>query len=166
MEEGLFSCYNCRMEKARLPSPAEHSSYQLHRRQLWTQILLPLIAALIVILTIIILSSVAAIRGRTEVERWAAISTIWLLIPVMVAELTALILLLGLIYGMARLSALIPPHTGRAQRFIWRVEGAVKRGADRVIRPILFVEKIAAAIKRLIGIKQIQRETRSPARWQ
>ena len=97
------------MEKARLPSPAEHPSYQLHRRQLWTQILIPILVVVLILVAVIVLISVATFRDGGEVERWAAISTIWIVIPILAAGLVVLLLFVGLVYGMAKLLALIPP---------------------------------------------------------
>lgn len=141
------------MEKARLPSPAEHPSYQLHRRQLWTQILLPIFGAVLLLVAIIILISIATFRDGGEVERWAAISTIWIVIPVLAAGLVVLLLFVGFVYGMAKLLALIPPYSGHAQKVVWRIEGYVRRGADASIKPVLAVESIVATIKRVFGIK-------------
>ena len=71
----------------------------------------------------------------------------------MAAGLLLLIIFIGIIYGMARLLALIPAYTGYAQKIVWRVEGYVRRGADMAVRPILALEGIATTIKRLFGVK-------------
>lgn len=141
------------MEKARLPSPAEHPSYQNHRHQLWTQILLPLLAALLIVIAVIVVIALATFRDDGDVERWAAISTIWLVIPLIAAGLLLLIVFSAMIYGMARLLALIPPYTGYAQRAVWRIEGYIKRGADEAIKPILALDGAIATFRRLLGIK-------------
>lgn len=141
------------MEKARLPSPAEHFSYQKHRRELWTKILAPLLAAGAVIVIVATLTGIAAFGENSEVERWAAISTIWIILPIMVFGALALIILIAVIYGMAKLLALLPPHTGHAQRVVWRIEGVVRRITDRAVQPFLTWEGIAAAIKRLTRLK-------------
>jgi heme/copper-type cytochrome/quinol oxidase subunit 2 len=142
------------MEKARLPSPAEHPSYQLHRRQLWTQILVPILVAVLLLVAIIILISIATFRDGGEVERWAAISTIWIVIPILVAGLVVLLLFVGIVYGMAKLLALIPPYSGYAQKVVWRIEGYVRRGADASIKPVLTVESIVATVKRVFGFRK------------
>ncbi len=141
------------MEKARLPSPAEHPSYQKHRRELWMKILLPMLVAVAVIVAIAALTGIAAFRAQSEVGRWAAISTIWIVLPIMAAGLLLLIIFIGIIYGMARLLALIPAYTGYAQRIVWRIEGYIRRGADASIKPVLVVEGIIATFKRLFGVK-------------
>lgn len=141
------------MEKARLPSPVEHPSYQLHRRQLWTQILFPILGVVLTLAAVIVLISIATFRDGGEVERWAAISTIWIVIPVLAAGLVVLLIFVGLVYGMAKLLAFIPPYSGYAQKMVWRIEGYVRRGADASIKPILAAEGIVATIKRLFGMK-------------
>lgn len=141
------------MEKARLPSPAEHPSYQKHRRELWTKILVPMLVAVAVIVAVATLTGIATFRDGGEVERWAAISTIWIVIPIMGAGLLLLIIFIGIIYGMARLLALVPTYTGQAQKIVWRIEGTVKRGADMAVKPVLALEGIIATLKRLTGIK-------------
>jgi hypothetical protein len=99
------------------------------------------------------LTGIATFRENSDVGRWAAISTIWIIIPVMGAGLLVLVIFIGLIYGMARLLKLIPPYTGHAQKIIWRIEGAIQRGADAAVKPILALEGITATIKRFTGIK-------------
>ena len=141
------------MEKARLPSPAEHPSYQKHRRELWTKILIPMLAAVTLIVAVAVLTGFAASRENSEVGRWAAISTIWIVTPVMAAGLLLLLVFIAILYGMARLLALIPTYTGQAQKIVWRIEGAIKRGADMAVKPVLALEGITATIKRLFGSK-------------
>lgn len=141
------------MEKARLPSPVKHSSYQIHRRQLWTQILIPLLIVVLVLAAVIVAASLATFRNNGDVERWAAVSIIWLVIPVLGAGLLALIVFAALIYGMARLLVFIPPYSGYAQKIVWRVEGYLKRGAETAVKPVLVVDGIAAALKRSFGRK-------------
>ena len=141
------------MEKAHLPSPAEHPSFQNHRRQLWTQILTPLLIAVALMLALSVLIGLVTFRDNGEVGRWAAISTIWIVIPIMVAGLIFLVIFGALIYGMARLLQLIPPCTGYAQRLVWRAEGYVKRAADAIAQPIVGLGGILATIRRVFGSK-------------
>lgn len=141
------------MQKARLPSPSDHPSYHKHRRQLWTQILVPLLLTFVALAALGAVSWAAATNGDEELSRWAAISTVWVVIPFMIAGLIFFILFAGLIYLMMRFIKIIPPYTGKAQKFMWRVEGTVKRGADAVVRPILGVEGFAATVKKLFGMK-------------
>ncbi len=141
------------MQKAQLPSPSDHPSYHKHRRQLWTQILVPLLLTLVALAALGAGVGLAAKDANPDLGRWAAISTIWVVIPFMLAGILFFVIFGGLIYLMARFIKIIPPYTGKAQKFMWRVEGTVKRGADAVVRPILGIEGVTATIKKLFGIK-------------
>lgn len=141
------------MEKAQLPSPAEHPSFQKHRRELWTQILVPVIIAALALVAVIVLIALATFRSGGDVARWAAISTIWIVIPILILSLIFLVLLAALIYGMASLLKLIPPYTGYAQRIVWRAQGYIQRGADIVARPVLGLEGALATIRSFFGMK-------------
>ncbi len=141
------------MEKARIPSPAEHPSYQKHRRELWTKILVPMLVAVALIIAIATLTSIATFRDDGDVARWAAISAIWIVIPIMAAGLLFLLVFLAIIYGMARLLASIPAYTGQAQKFVWRIEGYIQRGTQQAVRPILALGSLLASLKRFAGIK-------------
>ena len=92
-----------------------HPSYQNHRRQFWTQIFLPIILAVILIIVIAVITGVAAFGENGDAPRWAAISTIWLVIPVMFFGLLFLVILAGLVYLLARGLQLLPPYTSKVQ---------------------------------------------------
>jgi heme/copper-type cytochrome/quinol oxidase subunit 2 len=73
--------------KSKLLLSQDHPSYQLHRKQMWTQILLPILLTVLVFIAVIVLTSIATFRDNGDVGRWAAISTIWLVMPVMIVGL-------------------------------------------------------------------------------
>jgi hypothetical protein len=131
----------------------DHPSYQLHRRQMWTQILLPILLATLIFVGVIVITSMATFRDHGGVARWAAISTIWLVMPVMLAGLIFLIVLLALIYLLARLIGLIPPYSYQAQRIVYRIEGNIKRGTEMILRPALFVDTIRSQIQKALKLR-------------
>jgi Na+-transporting methylmalonyl-CoA/oxaloacetate decarboxylase gamma subunit len=128
----------------------EHPSYQLHRKQLWTQILLPIIFAALVFIAIIIITSLGALRYHGDVGRWAAISTIWLTLPVMIAGLIFLILLIVLIYLLSRVIAVIPPYSYQAQSIVYRIESIVKRFAEMFRKPMLAIQELTELVRAYI----------------
>jgi uncharacterized membrane protein len=136
--------------KARLPEPTRYS-IELHRRQTVRQIILPVvIAALALIGMVVLIVSTAFGRGG-EVGRWAAISTIWILLPVLLAGLAALAILIGLIYLLARALGLLPHYTGLAQEYTYKASGYIRRGADLAVKPILVLGGIVEDFKAFIG---------------
>jgi hypothetical protein len=136
--------------KASLPQPT-HYSYELHRKQAVRQIILPVILASLVFLGMIVLVSLATFRQGGDVGRWAAISTMWILIPVMIAGLILLLLLIGLIYLLARGLGVLPHYTGLAQDYVYKARGVLIRGANLVVKPILAVEGFLDNIRAFLG---------------
>jgi FtsH-binding integral membrane protein len=128
----------------------DHASTRKHRRQLWTQILLPVIVAVLVFSAVIALLSVATFRNNGDVGRWAAISTIWLVIPVMMVSLILVVLLGAMIYLLGWVTHIIPPYSYQAQRFARRVEAGVRRTAEIAHRPALILREIGTFMKTTI----------------
>ena len=138
--------------KAQLPKP-EHYSYKLHRKQVVTQVFLPVIIAGLLMIGMIVLISLATFRESGDVGRWAAISTIWMVIPVMIAGLIFLALTIGSIYLMARLLGILPHYTGIAHDYVYIAKSYILRGADMVVKPIIgigdFIENVKAFLGRI-----------------
>jgi hypothetical protein len=125
----------------------DHPSYQQHRKQVWTQILLPILCAVLVFVVVIILTYLATFRNNGDVGRWAAISTIWLILPVIIAGFILLILLSALIYLMVRVLNLIPPYSFQVQQFIYRIESGVKHFAEMFRKPVLALQDITRLVR-------------------
>ena len=134
--------------KTKMYFTQDHLSYQLHRRQVWEQILLPILLTVILIIAIIVLTSIATFRDNGDVARWAAISTIWLVIPVMLAGLILLAILFAVIFLFAKVLGVIPPYSYQAQKYVYRIEGYVRRGTEMLVKPALLVDVIKSHIKK------------------
>jgi len=130
-----------------------HESYKRHRKQLAWQIILPVVLAAILLVALIVLICFATFRGNGDVGRWAAISTIWIAIPVMVAGLIFLIILGGVVYLLKYLLNITPVYTGQAQDFIYKIVGYIKRMADAIVKPVIVLDGVGASISRFLGRK-------------
>lgn len=133
--------------------PPVHESYKRYRKELAWQIILPVVLSAILIVGLIVLVNVATFRDNGDVGRWAAISTIWIVIPVMVAGLIFFIILGGIVYLLKYLLNIAPIYTGQAQDFVHKIAGYIKRMADATVKPVFFVDGIGASINRLLGRK-------------
>ena len=129
------------------PRHPQHPSYRLHRRQVAWQIVLPIVLAGLMMIGLAILIGLSTFRGNGDVSRWAAISTIWLVLPVMIGGLLVLVALIGFAYLLGRLAGLIPPYTRQAQLFAFRVEAGAKRVEYVGHRPSLIFREIGGLIK-------------------
>jgi hypothetical protein len=138
--------------KANLPQHI-HLSYKKHRREMVTQVILPIILTAILIIALIVLVNIATFRDGGDVARWAAVSTIWIVIPMMIGMLIFLVGLGGLIYLLARLLNVTPKYTGMAQDYVRKAAVYIKRGADAVVKPVIGLAGIKASIDTLLGRK-------------
>ena len=138
--------------KAIIPTPV-HESYKQHRKQLVSQIILPVVISALLIVGLIVLVNVATFRDNGDVGRWAAISTIWIVIPMMFAGLIFLIILGGIVYLLKYLLNIAPIYTGQAQDFIYKIYGYITRAADAAAKPVIFIDGLGASIERLFGRK-------------
>lgn len=131
--------------------PENHPSYKKHRREFWTQIFLPMTLVVLLITAVAVLTGIATFGEGGDSPRWAAISTIWLVIPVMIFGLFFFVILVGLIYLLARGLKGMPPYSSKAQYYVRRATSQVKRFSDMAAKPVLFLEGILASLKAILG---------------
>ena len=138
--------YNKNIMNAKLPQPV-HLSYKRHRKERMTQIILPVVLTVVLIIALIVLINIATFRDSGDVARWAAISTIWIVIPIMIGMLIFLALLIGIIYLVARLLNITPTYTNMAQGYVRKAAMYIKRGADAVVRPVIQLKGFLATVE-------------------
>jgi hypothetical protein len=136
--------------KAQLPQPT-HYSYQVHRRQVVRQIVMPVVLAALLMIGMIVLISMATFGQGGDVGRWAAISTIWIVIPIMVAGIVFLAILIGLIYLMALALGNLPQYTAIAQDYVFKARGYIFRAVDMIVKPILVLDGWLENLKSFFG---------------
>lgn len=125
----------------------QHGSYKSHRRQVWTQILLPVLIGAAAFIVASIVAWVAALGGGGDVGRWAAISTMWLLIPAMIAGMVLLVVLIAFIYVTGMITGRIPRYSVQAQRIAARAAGGTKRAAAMIRSPALALRELGSTAK-------------------
>jgi hypothetical protein len=138
--------------KAILPEPI-HESYKRYRKQRTTQIILPVVLAVLLCIGLVVLINIATFGWNGDVGRWAAISTIWISIPVCLMGFVFLALTGGMVYLMGRLLGVAPTYTGKAQNFAHKLGIRIRRVADMAAKPIMSVNGFGATIKALLGRK-------------
>ncbi len=138
--------------KAVIPKPV-HESYQRHRQQMVSQIILPMVLVTILFLAVVGLLIATLVRGGGDIPRWAAVSTIWIVAPIIVVSLIFLAVLVALIYLLARLLGIIPIYTNKVQNFVQRLGDRIQHAADVPVKPVIFLDSIGASLKALFGRK-------------
>ena len=115
------------------------------------QIILPVVLSAILMVGLIILIILVTFKSEGDVSRWAAISTIWIIIPVLVAGLITLAILIGLIYLMARALSALPTYTAIAQDYVYLAKSYIIRAADKVTVPVIAIDGFIEKIKVFVG---------------
>ena len=138
--------------KVVFPEPV-HESYKRHRRQRASQIILPAVLVTLVFIALVVLVILSTANGTGDVGRWAAVSTIWISVPVCAMGLVFLALLGGMVYLMGRLLGVAPRYTNKAQNFVHKLEIRIRRLADTAVKPVFAVNGLGATIKAILGRK-------------
>lgn len=151
IQNSVYATINKTM-KAQLPHP-EHHSYRLHRKQAMTQVILPVVLAGILLIAVVVLISFATFGNGVDISRWAAISTMWIFIPLIIGGLVFLIVLVGLVYLFARLLGILPTYTGIAQDYVYKIRLYVLHAADKVVKPVIGFNALIGRVKAFLGRK-------------
>jgi hypothetical protein len=69
----------------------------------------------------------------------------------MIAGLIFLLILILMIYLLARVIGIIPPYSHQAQQIVYRIEAGTKRAAGMARRPRLLLQEIGVLIRRGIA---------------
>ena len=101
---------------------------------------------MVLCIALIVLIGFATFRDNGDVARWAAVSTIWIVIPIIIGMVIITALLLGLVYLMYKLLNITPTYTGVAQDYVNKAAIYIKRGTDAVAKPIINLNGILASI--------------------
>lgn len=113
---------------------------------------MPVILGALLFLAIVVLVIMGTASGG-DVGRWAAISTMWISIPVCLMGFVFLALLVGMVYLMGRLLGVAPRYTNKAQNFVHRLAIRIRLIADKMVKPIIALNGYGATIKTLLGRK-------------
>lgn len=135
-------------KKPPLPPPT-HASYLKHRSDVVWKIVFPLVLATLLVIVISVLIGIRAFNGgQDDISLWAAISTIWIIIPLMLMSLVLTALLFGLVYGLARLLNVTPRYTGLAQHYILWFNAQLRLYADKLSDPMIGIKVWSEALLR------------------
>ena len=138
--------------KAELPTP-KHYSYIKYRKQAIKQVVLPVVLSAILMVGMVVWISLATFNDGVDVGRWAAISTMWIIIPVMIGGLVVMAILGGLIYLMIMALKGLPYYTGTAQTYVYQARSYIVRGANMAVKPVIalngWIETIKAFFERI-----------------
>ncbi len=118
-----------------------------HRRQVRKQIYLPLIVGILVVLAGVITIIIYGVRAESTLRRWADVSLIWVIIPVMFIGVLFMIATMGILFGVTRLLGVTPGYFRIVQESINQVERRVLQATDGLVEPVLKMRSSWAVLK-------------------
>jgi len=124
--------------------PDNHLTLRAHKRQFAWQILVPFL----VMAGLFIAGAVLVVTGgASRTGNWADISMIWLLAPALFIALVILAIAITIIYGMAKLTQILPSYTGKARNIFTQLSTGSRKVADGTVRPFIWFKQAGAVIK-------------------
>jgi hypothetical protein len=118
-----------------------------HRRQMLTQVWLPVIASVVIVLAVAILAIVGTVQGSSQINQLGNVSAIYLIIPVLIMGFATLALTGLIVYGLAKLLKKIPLWMLILQMRAGQVATLTRRGANTVVSPIMAVNAFIARVQ-------------------
>ncbi|HPH94525.1 MAG TPA: hypothetical protein PKW33_14000 [Anaerolineaceae bacterium] len=122
-----------------LPPILSPSPEELHRKQVFWQVWVPLIVTLVILVAAMSAVVASAVVGTGDVGRWQAISLIFLIMPAMVGGLLLLALLGLFCYAIFWLLKNLPAYAHLAQAYLHYFSVLVRHYADKAATPVLLV---------------------------
>ncbi len=125
-------------------NPKTHAA---HKRDVFWQITLPLLAGILLILAAVGAIIFSTLQPVTDVERWADVSLMWLILPALFFAFLFLVVLAALVYGVSFLLHMIPRYALVVQLFFERVKDKAGQLLNASVEPVLRINSIWAAIR-------------------
>lgn len=110
-----------------------------HRKQSLWQIYVPLGLAALAFVGLAVILTLPINSGSGQVERWAAVATIWIVAPLMLFVLVLIAISGGLIYLQAKIHKNLPAAIQKLLRISLITRDKVAQIADQVALPFVKV---------------------------
>ncbi len=124
------------------------------------QVWVPLIASIVIFTAVAALTIIGAVGGSSQVARWANLSAVWIIAPMLLGGLIFLAIFAAVIYGMTKLLKRMPGWMLQLQMGMYRAAYLARRAADAAVQPVMAtggVKASAQAFWRKISGKPIRR---------
>ncbi len=122
-----------------------------HRRQTFWQIYLPLVVGFAAFLALGILVVLSQETGNPEISRWAAIATIWLILPLLAFGIVVLLVNLFFIVVFSKINNSLRDYGRLARFYIHRIAFQIQKLADRLVEPGIILQSNFSGLKAIFS---------------
>lgn len=121
----------------------------VHRRQVISQVLLPLALVVVLILILGVLTVIASQGNLAGLAQWRDTALIWIILPIISAGIIILLFLVAFIYLVAIILKKLPPYTHLVQLYIELFGARIRSIADRSTKPVVAAAMLSARITKI-----------------
>ena len=132
-----------------MPEAQFADAEKAHRRQFRVAILLPVIAAALAVVAVLIWLIALPDQAMPSITALSQAATVLLVLPAIFGAGVVVVLLAGFIFLLSRIHAAIPGAAEKTRKFSEQVLSAVRSGSDRAVRPILAVQSGATRLSQV-----------------
>ena len=119
-----------------------------HKKEVIWQIWLPVGFGAAAMLSLGLLAIFSLQSGSDASARWGDVAAIWVLLPVFVVGIIILSVLALLIFGVVKLTSILPAYSALAQYYIRLLSSKIQNLADRSAKPVIQTKSAGAAANR------------------
>src|SRR4030042_2087101 len=125
-------------------NPVTHAK---HRREVFWQIILPMLIGLLLVLTVVCIIIFSGTSSTSELSRWADVSMIWLILPSLFIALLFLFILIAFTYLISVVLRMTPRYARIIQQYFEIGKNKVSQISDRITAPIVKTRSIWAVVR-------------------
>lgn len=127
------------------PKMKNLETHEKHRKEVVWQIFLPLAVGVLLMLILMAVSISSAVNQ----SRLADISLMWIILPNLFVALFVIVLLAVMIYGIMKLTSVLPTYTYKLQVFFNQIKAQIRKMDDRLVEPVIKGKSTSASLKKL-----------------
>jgi hypothetical protein len=124
---------------------------ELHQRQTWLEIWLPLLIGLAIIAAVIVLLILAAVHGSPSISQWSAISLILMIFPTLFVCLVFITIVLFIDYWLIRGNRALPGYTKNIRQKVDIVANKIQSILKSIIAFFLKIDTLWATLKSFLA---------------
>jgi len=126
---------------------SDKTTQQTHKRQMWLQILVPLIFFSILAVVGIVFAVLSTSGALENTGQFASIALIIIILPILLMSLLALALLVGIIFGISKVINIIPMYSLKFQTYFYKIIIALVQVSNSITNPIINTRSRLSGLK-------------------
>jgi len=129
----------------------QYTPEELHKRQTWLEIWLPLLIGLTVIVAVIVMLILATVHGSPSIAQWSAISLILMIFPTLFVCLVFIAIALFIDYWLIRGNRALPGYARNIRQKVDVVVSKIQLILKSIVTLFLKIDTLWATLKSFIA---------------